>query len=199
MSNPSRKKSKDSGENMAVLSDKHIKERINNGTLTIKNYNEDNISVASVDLRLGEEFRVFKHTEVTHIDPNDSIQEDIMEYVKKENGKPFIIHPGELILGSTMEYIKMPPDLVARLDGRSSMARLGIIIHSTAGSVDPGFEGQLTLEIANISKVPVCLYPGTRICRITFDELSSKSERPYNERKNSKYVGQKGPQMSRIN
>ncbi len=183
---------------MAVLSDKDIKKAIKEKRIKIKNVDKKNISVASIDLRLDKTFRVFKHTEMTHIDSKKGLSNDLTELIKIKKGKPFTIHPGELVLASTIEYVKMPDDLIARLDGRSSLGRLGLVIHSTAGSVDPGFEGQLTLELANISKLPVSLWPGMKICRITFEELSSPSKTPYNKRKGSKYLKQKGPGSSKI-
>ncbi len=184
---------------MAVLSDRDIKKALKEGKIVITDMQEDQINPASVDLRLGNQFRVFKHAEVTHIDPkNMNSSNDLMKLVEIDPRTPFIIHPGEFVLGITEEYVKLPDDLVGRLDGKSSWGRLGIVIHSTAGTVDPGFEGKLTLEIANISKVPVCLYPSTKICKITFDTLTSPSELPYNKRKDSKYMKQKSPEASRI-
>ena len=184
--------------NMAVLSDKDIKKRIREGKLVIKNVDEKNISMSSIDLRLGSQFRVFKYNDVKFIDPRKGIDNDFMELVNKSEEDGIVIHPGELILGTTKEYVEIPYDIVGRLDGRSSLARLGIIIHSTAGSIDPGFKGEITLEIANLSKVPVCLYPNMRVCRLTFDELSSLPELTYDKRKNSKYVNQHGPSISKI-
>ena len=183
---------------MTVLSDRDIKKILGSGKLIIEGIDESQIGPSSIDLRLGNKFRVFKHAEVTHIDPRENAREDLMSLIEIGDGNSFIIHPGEFVLSSTKEYIRIPDDLVARLDGRSSWGRLGIVIHSTAGSIDPGFEGNLTLEIANIAKVPVCLWPGTKICRITFDTLTSPSERPYNKREGSKYLRQKGPEASRI-
>ena len=183
---------------MAVLSDRDIKKALESGKIIINSISEEQIGPSSVDLRLGNKFMVFKNAEVTHINPKEHQKDDLMETVEIESGKSFIIHPGEFVLANTIEYVKIPADIVARLDGRSSWGRLGIVIHSTAGSVDPGFEGQLTLEIANISKVPVMLWPGLRICRITFDTLTSPSDVPYNKRIGSKYVNQIGPNASKI-
>ncbi len=183
---------------MSVLSDRDIKKALDKGEIVINEISSDQIGPSSVDLRLGKKFMVFKNSEVTHINPKETQNSDLMELVEIADGKSFVIHPGEFVLGNTMEYVKVPDTLVARLDGRSSWGRLGIVIHSTAGSVDPGFEGQLTLEIANLSKVPVMLWPGMKICRITFEILSSPSENPYNKRPSSKYIGQKGPSISRI-
>ena len=122
----------------------------------------------------------------------------IIEGLNEENIEPIIIHPNELILASTQEYLKIPDDLVATLDGRSSLGRLGIVVHSTANSFDPGFEGNATLEISNISKIPVALWPEMRICRLSFTKLSSPAETPYNKRKKSKYHAQKEPEASKI-
>ncbi len=183
---------------MAVLSDRDIKKRIADGSLVIQGLDISSVSLASVDLRLGSKFKIFKTTQVTHIDTKESVPADMMETIEKNENEPFILHPGEFVLGATKEYIKLPDDLVGRLDGRSSLGRLGVVIHSTAGSVDPGFEGYLTLEIANISKVPVTLWSGTRVCRLTFDTLTSPSEMPYNKRKESKYNKQLEPLASKI-
>jgi len=183
---------------MAVLSDRDIKAAIKSGWIKIKGFNPKNISAASIDLRLGNEFRVFKHTEVTHVDTKKGLREELTEVIRVPKGKAFTIHSGEFVLANTIEEVCIPADLMAHLDGRSSLGRLGIVIHSTAGSVDPGFEGTLVLEIANISKMPVVLWPGMKACRLTFEELSSPSELPYNKRKSSKYCGQKGPHISRI-
>lgn len=182
---------------MSVLSDRDIKEALKNKEIIINDITEDQIGSCSVDLRLGNSFRVFKHAEVTHVDPKEGISDSLMSLTTKEEHESFIIHPGEFVLGTTKEYIQLSRNYVARLDGRSSWGRLGIIIHSTAGSVQPGYAGQLTLEIANISKVPVKLWPGARICQLTFEKLSSPCEKAYNERK-SKYMEQSGPQMSKI-
>lgn len=183
---------------MAVLSDRDIKKALKEGRIKIDGLNPSNVSVASVDLRLGNEFRVFRHTEVTHIDIKEGLKEELTELIKMPDGKAFTIHPGEFVLANTMEYIALPNDLMARLDGRSSLGRLGIVIHSTAGSVDPGFEGTLVLEIANISRVPVKLWPGMKVCRLTFEELTTPSETPYSKRKSSKYFKQLGPGVSKI-
>ncbi len=186
---------------MTVLSDKDIKRALKEGRIVITpSISEEQINPASVDLKLGNQFRVFKHAEVTHIDPRNlnSSTNEIMKLIEINPETPFIIHPGEFVLGITHEYLKLPDDLVGRLDGKSSWGRLGIVIHSTAGTVDPGFEGKLTLEIANISKVPVCLYPGSKICKVTFDTLTSPSELPYNKRKDAKYLKQQSPEASKI-
>lgn len=186
------------GDIMTILSDKDIKNALKEGKIVIEDLKEEQIGSSSVDLRMGNKFRVFRHSEMTHIDPRENSSEHLTTLYEMENDKPFIIHPGEFILANTKEYIKLPDDLIARMDGRSSWGRLGIVIHSTAGSVHPGFEGQLTLEITNLSKVPVKLWPGSRICQLTFETLTSPSETPYNKRKSSKYLKQRGPGISKI-
>ena len=183
---------------MAVLSDRDIKKYIARKELVIEPFDEKYLSSASIDLTLGNKFRIFKHLQLAVIDPHKGVPEELTEIIEVKDNEPFVVHPNELILGITRERIRMPPTLVARLDGRSSLARLGIIIHSTAGSVDPGWEGHIVLEIANIAKVPVLLWPGMRICRITFETLSSKCEKPYNRRKEAKYHLQKEPLLSKI-
>lgn len=183
---------------MAVLSDRDIKKAVKEGKIGISDYLEENVSCASIDLRLGNEFCVFKHTEITHIDTKNTENQQLMEKITIKENSPFIIHPGEFALGITKETVKVPENLLARLDGRSSLGRLGLVIHSTAGIVNPGFEGKLTLEIHNISNVPISIWPGTRICQLTFEELSSQSEKPYNKRKDSKYQNQASPEPSKI-
>lgn len=181
---------------MVVLSDKDIKEYIKSGKLVING--EIKIDPCSVDLRLGNLFRIFISTEITHIDTKNGVDEKHMEVVEKKDEEPFVIHPRELVLATTKESVKLPNDLVATLDGRSSLGRLGVVVHSTANSFDPGFEGFPTLEISNISKVPVMLWPGSRICRLTFTKLSSPCETDYSQRKESKYSKQEGPEASKI-
>ncbi|MBU0535732.1 MAG: dCTP deaminase [Nanoarchaeota archaeon] len=183
---------------MVVLSDRDIKAAIKKRDIVIENMTEDQIGPSSVDLRLGNEFRIFKHSEVTHVDPRQGNIDHLMDLVEKTEDEAFIIHPGEFILATTREYVKVPDTMIARLDGRSSWGRLGIVVHSTAGSVHPGFQGRLTLEMANISKVPVKLWPGSRICQLTFEMMSSPAENPYNKRKESKYHDQKDPGISKI-
>jgi len=183
---------------MTILSDRDIKKYLKQDKIVIEGLEDEQIGSSSVDLKLGNKFRVFRYSEMTHIDPREEYSEHLTNLYEMPDDKPFIIHPGEFILANTKEYIKLPDDLIARMDGRSSWGRLGIVIHSTAGSVHPGFEGQLTLEITNLSKVPVKLWPGSRICQLTFETLSSPSEQPYNKRKSSKYLKQKGPGISKI-
>jgi len=183
---------------MAVLSDKDIRQYLKEGKIVLEGFDSNNIDSCSVDLTLSNKLRVFRYNEIPFIDTKEKIPDTHMALINVEEGKPIIVHPGELILASTNEYLKMPDDLVATLDGRSSLGRLGIVVHSTANSVDPGFEGNPTLEISNISKIPITLWPGMRICRLTFTQLSSPAEVPYNKRASSKYHQQKDPAASKI-
>ncbi|MBR3213363.1 MAG: dCTP deaminase [Methanosphaera sp.] len=186
---------------MAILSDVDIKKYLDEGKIVIdpiEDYKQ--IQPSSVDLRLGDEFKGFKIVTKPFIDPFDKIDlESYMESLTVEEGEPFIIHPGEFTLATTYEYVKIPDDIVARVEGRSSMGRLGITMHVTAGYIDPGFEGRITLEISNIGKMPVALYPGQRVCQIVFETMTSPSAKPYgHEDRDSKYMRQTGPQVSKI-
>ncbi len=183
---------------MVVLSDKDIREHLKQGKIVLEGHKEENIDPCSIDLTLGNKIRVFRYTEIPYIDTREKVPEGHMTLMEVKENKPIIVHPGELILASTKEYLKMPDDLVATLDGRSSLGRLGVVIHSTANSFDPGFEGFPTLEISNISKIAVKLWPGMRICRLTFTKLSTPSETPYNKREKSKYHAQKEAEASKI-
>ncbi len=181
-----------------ILSDVDIKRELEKGDLIIQYITFDQIGPCSVDLRLDNRFMVFKHADITHVDPLQLNRDTLMSETIKEENKAFIIHPGEFVLGSTKERVRIPSYLVGRLDGRSSWGRLGIIVHSTAGSVHPGWDGQLTLEIANISKLPVALYPGMKICQISFQQLTSPAEVPYNKKENAKYIFQNGPGVTKL-
>lgn len=186
---------------MAILSDVDIKKYLDEGRIVIDPIEDDKqIQPSSVDLRLGDEFKGFKIVTKPFIDPFDKIDlESYMDLLTVEEGEPFIIHPGEFTLATTYEYVKIPDDIVARVEGRSSMGRLGITMHVTAGYIDPGFEGKITLEISNIGKMPVALYPGQRVCQIVFETMTSPSAKPYgHEERDSKYMGQTGPQVSKI-
>ena len=179
---------------MTVLSDKHILELIDTKVLSIKPFDRQKVSGSSVDLTLSDEFLIFKHSELKAIDPLEKHNYDITDKIKVKKGKPFILHPSEFVLGSTVESVKIPADITARLDGKSSLGRLGVIVHSTAGSVDAGFQGTLTLEITNISRLPVLLWPGMDVCRLTFELMTSPALRPYHKKK-SKYKAQRGPSI----
>ena len=186
---------------MAILSDKSIKEYLKEGKIVIDPIkDEQQIQPSSVDMRLGDEFKVFKVIRKPYIDPKD--EEDIAEYMESSRvpeGEAFIIHPNEFALATTQEYVKVPDDLVARVEGRSSMGRLGVTMHVTAGYVDPGFEGRITLEISNIGAMPVALYPGQRVCQLVFETMTTPAELPYGHpKRNSKYMKQLKPESSRV-
>lgn len=186
---------------MAILSDKTIKEYLEEGKIVIDPLkDEQQIQPSSVDMRLGDEFKVFKVIRKPYIDPKD--EEDIAEYMESSTvpeGEAFIIHPNEFALATTQEYVKVPDDLVARVEGRSSMGRLGVTMHVTAGYVDPGFEGRITLEISNIGAIPVALYPGQRVCQLVFETMTTPAELPYGHpKRNSKYMKQLKPESSRV-
>jgi dCTP deaminase len=184
-----------------ILSDRDIKKYIKEGKIKItpKPNFEVQLGPASLDFRLGHEFRVFNHNFKPYIDPHDkSTFENLTEIVKIKKGKPFVLQPGQFVLGITIEEIWLPDDIGARIEGRSSWGRLGIIVHSTAGYIDPGFKGRITLEMSNIGMLPVLLYPGMRICQIAFEKLSSPSETPYPKKKDAKYYGDYHPQESKI-
>ncbi|HLD80567.1 MAG TPA: dCTP deaminase [archaeon] len=189
---------------MAVLTDFDIKARLAKGDLKVEPLEDLDMQVrpCSVDVRLANEFRVFKHSKKAVIDPikdHESLN-DYTELIVLDDSTPFIIHPGEFVLGRTVEKVTIPNDLVARLEGRSSLGRLAIIIHSTAGYIDSGFEGTITLEIVNLGKMPVALYPKQRIGQLAFETTVSPAEKPYGhpDRK-SKYQNQVLPEASRVN
>ncbi|WXG42963.1 MAG: dCTP deaminase [Promethearchaeati archaeon SRVP18_Atabeyarchaeia-1] len=184
-----------------ILSDRDIKKLLKTNELLIEPLDPaTQIQPSSVDLRLGNLFRVFKPSEKAYIDPlNDKDLEKYTEVIKVEDGKPFILHPYEFVLATTVERVKLPNNLVGRLEGRSSLGRIAVVIHATAGFVDSCFDGHLTLEMSNVGKLPVALYPGQRVCQIVFEMLSSPSERPYGHPdRGSKYQHQVGPEPSKI-
>ena len=187
---------------MAILSDKDIKRLLDEGHISIDPLDdyEKQIQPSSVDLRIGDEFKVFRVIRTPYIDPKDDEEvASYMESFKVPDGEAFIIHPNEFALATTKECVKLPDDIVARVEGRSSMGRLGVTMHVTAGYIDPGFEGKITLEISNIGAMPVALYPGQRVCQVVFETMTSPSEIPYGHpSRNSKYMGQERPESSRI-
>lgn len=186
-----------------ILSDRDIKARITNGDIVVRSPDNDhlpNIGASSMDLRLGKYFKIYNHSKYAVLDPmQPETFKDIARLIEIDEEKtPFVLQPGEFVLGVTLETIKIADDLVARVEGRSSLGRLGIIIHSTAGFIDAGFEGTITLEITNINRMPVALYPGMRVCQLAFETMSSPAEVPYHQKKSSKYQGQLYPEESRI-
>ena len=184
-----------------ILSDADILDRLEAGDLVIEPLDEPDLQVqpASVDLRLGSEFLEFRRTNIPCIHPDS--EREVDEYVTEsvvEPGDDFILHPGDFVLGTTYERVEIPPDLLAPVEGRSSLGRLAIVVHATAGLCDPGYRGQITLELSNLGSAPVALTPGMRISQLTFTELKTTAERPYGSDRGSKYQDQSGPQASRI-
>lgn len=184
-----------------IFSDRDLRALIDAGTIKIDplpNYNQQLGSV-SIDLRLGTEFRVFKIGDDTPIDIHDPQQvSNATEAVSLAIDEPFILQPQAFAIAVTHEYVELPDDIVARLEGRSSLGRLGIIVHATASVIDPGWRGNIALELANHGARPIALYPLTRICALTFEKLSSPAEIPYWRKSSAKYVNQRGPEESHI-
>jgi len=184
-----------------ILSDADILGRLEEGDLVIDPLDEPDLQVqpASVDLRLGREFLEFQRTNISCIHPDS--EREVEEYVEETVVDPddeFVLHPGDFVLGTTRERVEVPPDLIAHVQGRSSLGRLAIVIHATAGIVDPGYRGQITLELSNLGTAPVALTPGMRISQVIFTELTSRAQRPYGVERGSKYQDQSGPQASLI-
>ncbi|MCW3009471.1 MAG: dCTP deaminase [Solirubrobacterales bacterium] len=162
----------------SVLSDGTIRRLVGEGRIRIEPWDPSLVQPASVDLRLGTSFRVFHNHRIAAIDLRDP-PTNLTEHVAVELGSSFVIHPGEFVLGVTQESVGIPDDVVARIEGKSSLGRLGLIVHATAGFVDPGFEGTLTLEITNLTRVPIKLYPGDLIAQLSFMSLDRAAEVPY--------------------
>ena len=180
-----------------ILSDRSLREAIAAGRLVIDPLDDDAIQPSSIDVRLDNTFRVFYTARHPYIDVKQPM-DDLTELVEVKPDDAFILHPGEFVLGSTLEQVGIPPDLAARLEGKSSLGRLGLMTHSTAGFLDPGFVGHVTLELSNVANLPITLYPGMRIGQIAVFQLTTAAERPYGSRGvGSKYQGQRGPTPSR--
>jgi dCTP deaminase len=180
-----------------LLSDRDILAEIEKNRISVEPYDESMIQPSSIDFRLDRFFRVFENHKYPHIDPAVD-QSDLTREVEAPGDEPFILHPGEFVLGSTLEVVTLPDDLAARVEGKSSLGRLGLLTHATAGFVDPGFSGHVTLELANVATLPIKLYPGMKIGQLCFFRLSSPSDHPYGSAKyGSRYQGQRGPTPSR--
>ena len=184
-----------------ILSDADILRRLDAGDLVVEPLDDPDIQIqpASVDLRLGSEFLEFQRTNISCIHPNS--EAEVEEYIDETvvgDDEEFILHPGDFVLGTTRERVEIPADLIAHVQGRSSLGRLAVVIHATAGVVDPGYRGQITLELSNLGTAPVALTPGMRISQVLFTKLSTPAERPYGSERGSKYQDQDGPQASRI-
>ena len=181
-----------------VLSDRTIREEIEAGRIVIDPYDEDLLQPSSVDVRVDRRFRVFHNARYPFIDVRQPM-EGLTDLVEPPDGEPFILHPGEFVLGQTLERVTLPDDLVARLEGKSSLGRLGLLIHSTAGFVDSGFSGNLTLELSNVANLPITIYHGMKIGQISFMRMDGPVESPYGARETgSKYQGQAEPTPSRF-
>jgi dCTP deaminase len=181
-----------------VLSDRSIRAEIEAGRVVIDPYDADLVQPSSIDVRVDRRFRVFQNSRYPYIDVRQAM-EDLTELVEVQGEEPFILHPGEFVLGQTLERVTLPDDLVARLEGKSSLGRLGLLIHSTAGFVDSGFSGNLTLELSNVANLPITIYHGMPIGQISFMRMDSPVERPYGSGETgSKYQGQGEPTPSRF-
>jgi dCTP deaminase len=180
-----------------VLSDRTIRELLGEGRIVLDPYDESLLQPSSVDVRVDRWFRVFRNSRYPFIDVKTE-QEELTELVEIDDETPFILHPGEFVLGSTLERVRLPDDLVARLEGKSSLGRLGLLIHSTAGFIDPGWDGHVTLELSNVANLPITIYHGMKIGQLSFVQLSTAADRPYGTGAlGSKYQGQQGPTPSR--
>jgi dCTP deaminase len=179
-----------------VLSDRTISRLLAQGRIEIDPYDESLLQPSSVDVRVDRYFRVFRNNLYPYIDVKVE-QEALTELVEVDE-EPFVLHPGEFVLGSTLERVKLPDDLVGRLDGKSSLGRLGLLIHSTAGFIDPGWDGHVTLELSNVANLPITIYPGMKIGQMSFVQLTEPAASPYGAAQlGSKYQGQRGPTPSR--
>lgn len=180
-----------------LLSDRDIKARADSGDIVLDPWDPAMVQPSSVDVRLDRFFRTFENHRYPHIDPAEE-QTDLTRMIETHGDEPFILHPGEFALGSTLEVVGLAVDLAARLEGKSSLGRLGLLTHSTAGFIDPGFSGHVTLELSNMATLPIKLWPGMKIGQLCFFQLSSPAEHPYGSaRYGSRYQGQRGPTPSR--
>jgi dCTP deaminase len=181
-----------------LLSDRDLRKELDAGRLVVDPYDPAMLQPSSIDVRLDRYFRVFDNTKYTHIDP--SIQQDELTSLveQSDEDEPFVLHPGEFVLGATFERVGLPDDLAGRLEGKSSLGRLGLLTHSTAGFIDPGFSGHITLELSNVANLPITLWPGMKIGQLCLFQLTSAAEHPYGSAKaGSRYQGQRGPTPSR--
>jgi dCTP deaminase len=180
-----------------LLSDRDIRAELEAGRVVVDPFDGDMIQPSSVDVRIDRSFRLFDNHKYPVIDPAQE-QPDLTRLVEVEPDDPFVLHPGEFVLASTFEAVTLPADIAARLEGKSSLGRLGLLTHSTAGFIDPGFSGHVTLELSNVATLPITLWPGMKIGQLCFFRLSSPAEHPYgSSRYGSRYQGQRGPTASR--
>ncbi|MBB5072700.1 dCTP deaminase [Saccharopolyspora gloriosae] len=180
-----------------LLSDRDLRKELDEGRLELDPFDVAMIQPSSIDVRLDRFFRVFDNSKYTHIDPSQQ-QDELTSPVEVTGDDPFVLHPGEFVLGSTYESVRLPDDLAGRLEGKSSLGRLGLLTHSTAGFIDPGFFGHITLELSNVANLPITLWPGMKIGQLCLFRLSSPAEHPYGTtHAGSRYQGQRGPTPSR--
>jgi dCTP deaminase len=180
-----------------LLSDRDLRKELDSGRLGVEPFDPAMLQPSSIDIRLDRFFRVFNNTKYTHIDPKLQ-QDELTSMVEKDNDDAFVLHPGEFVLGSTFETVSLPDDLAGRLEGKSSLGRLGLLTHSTAGFIDPGFTGHITLELSNVANLPITLWPGMKIGQLCLFRLTSSAEFPYGSAQaGSRYQGQRGPTPSR--
>ncbi|HUQ22501.1 MAG TPA: dCTP deaminase [Gaiellaceae bacterium] len=180
-----------------ILSDRTIRRLLGESRICIDPFEDALVQPSSVDVRVDRWFRVFRNSRYPYIDVKQE-QEELTELVEIDDDTPFILHPGEFVLGSTLERIQLPDDLVARLEGKSSLGRLGLLIHSTAGFIDPGWDGHVTLELSNVANLPITIYYGMKIGQVSFVQMTEPAETPYGAGSiGSKYQGQQGPTPSR--
>ncbi|MEO6081550.1 MAG: dCTP deaminase [Umezawaea sp.] len=180
-----------------LLSDRELRKEVESGRLLLDPFDGEMVQPSSIDVRLDRFFRVFNNTKYTHIDPRQQ-QDELTSLVETAADEPFVLHPGEFVLGSTFEKVTLPDDLAGRLEGKSSLGRLGLLTHSTAGFIDPGFSGHITLELSNVANLPITLWPGMKIGQLCLFQLSSAAEFPYgSSQAGSRYQGQRGPTPSR--
>src|SRR5690554_1244450 len=180
-----------------LLSDRDIRAEIESGRVALDPFDPAMVQPASIDVRLDKYFRVFDNHKYAAIDPAEE-QPELTRLVEASGDGPFVLHPGEFVLGSTYESVTLPDDVAARLEGKSSLGRLGLLTHSTAGFIDPGFEGNVTLELSNMATLPINLWPGMKIGQLCFFRMSSAADHPYGSANyGSRYSGQRGPTASR--
>ena len=180
-----------------LLSDRDLRKELEAGRLGVDPFDAAMLQPSSIDVRLDRFFRVFNNQKYTHIDPRQQ-QDDLTTLVEVDDDEPFVLHPSEFVLGSTFEGVSLPDDLAGRLEGKSSLGRLGLLTHSTAGFIDPGFAGHITLELSNVANLPITLWPGMKIGQLCLFRLTSAAEFPYGSAQaGSRYQGQRGPTPSR--
>ena len=180
-----------------LLSDRDIRAELAAGRVVLEPFDESMVQPSSVDVRMDKFFRVFENHRYPHIDPAEE-QSELTRLVEPEPGEPFILHPGEFVLASTYEVVTLPDDVAGRLEGKSSLGRLGLLTHSTAGFIDPGFSGHVTLELSNVATLPIKLWPGMKIGQLCLFRLSGPAEHPYGSAQyGSRYQGQRGPTQSK--